>query len=82
MSCFSLLGPGSLHPCRLRARLWMWAAGFGSQDDPLQPSDTAQELVFDYLPSLHCDTTAHLAIGTFMPTAKNVVLQIPLAVGL
>jgi DNA replication protein DnaC len=49
------------------ARLRTRAAGFGA-------TKTIEDFVFDHQPGLNRDTIAHLATGTFLTKAQNVVL--------
>ena len=56
------------------ARLRIRAAGFGS-------AKTIEDFVFDHQPGLKRDTIAHLATGTFLAKASNVVLLGPPGTG-
>jgi DNA replication protein DnaC len=55
-------------------RLRIRAAGFGS-------TKTIEDFVFDHQPGLKRDTIAHLATGTFLTKAENVVLLGPPGTG-
>ncbi len=56
------------------ARLRTRAAGFGA-------TKTIEDFVFDHQPGLNRDTIAHLATGTFLVKASNVVLLGPPGTG-
>jgi len=56
------------------ARLRTRAAGFGT-------TKTIEDFVFDHQPGLNRDTIAHLATGTFLAKAENVVLLGPPGTG-
>jgi len=56
------------------ARLRTRAAGFGA-------TKTIEDFVFDHQPGLKRDTIAHLATGTFLAKAENVVLLGPPGTG-
>ena len=56
------------------ARLRTRAAGFGA-------TKTIEDFVFDHQPGLNRDTIAHLATGTFLAKAENVVLLGPPGTG-
>src|SRR3954451_5204243 len=57
-----------------RARARIRAAGFGS-------TKTIEDFVFDHQPGLKRDLIAHLATGTFLTKAENVVLLSPPGTG-
>lgn len=44
-------------------------------------SKTLEDFNHDHLPSLRRDVLAHLATGTFVPKAENVILLGPLGIG-
>ena len=56
------------------ARLRIQAAGFGA-------IKTVEDFIFDHQPALKRDTIAHLATGTFLAKAENVVLLGPPGTG-
>ena len=56
------------------ARLRIRAAGFGS-------AKTIEDFVFDHQPGLKRDLIAHLATGSFLAKAENVVLLGPPGTG-
>ena len=56
------------------AQLRIRAAGFGT-------AKTIEDFVFDHQPALKRDLIAHLATGTFLATASNVVLLGPPGTG-
>ena len=56
------------------AQLRIRAAGFGT-------AKTIEDFVFDHQPALKRDLIAHLATGTFLTTATNVVLLGPPGTG-
>jgi len=56
------------------ARLRTRAAGFGA-------TKTIEDFIFDHQPGLNRDTIAHLATGTFLTKAENVVLLGPPGTG-
>ena len=56
------------------ARLRIRTAGFGT-------AKTIEDFVFDHQPGLKRDTIAHLATGTFLTKAENVVLLGPPGTG-